>query len=376
MSAPDVALVSITPGETRLALLADGEVSDLVVDRGGLAAGDMVLGRVLTVNRALDAAFIDVGERRPGFLPSPGKLSEGAAVVVQVKTAARQGKGAALRRLAVPPGSSPEISPEASLHAVSGAVPPCRLGGSSPLVRLLAEYPAIGRVLADDASTLAAIRRQVPHAVLERDCFESLGAAEALDQALDPVVPLTDGGQLVIDSTAAATVIDIDSGGTAPLAANLAAMPVIARQLRLRSLAGHLLVDVIPLRRRPAVAQVLEALRQAVADDPTPTQVVGMTPLGMIELTRDRRRPSLADVMLDPPVARPSADTLALAALRAVLRHVERQPAGRPVLVAGPAVMAAIGRQAAALAETEARLGRRLGLRDDPAENRFAVVEG
>lgn len=368
MAAPDLALVSMTPGETRLALLADGEVTDLMVDRGGLTAADVVLGRVLTVNRALDAAFVDVGERRPGFLPAPGKLSEGAVVLVQVKAAARQGKGASLRRLADAPGGPASVP--------AGAVPPLRLGGLSPLARLLAGHPGIDRILADDASTLVSVRRQFPHAVLDRDCFENLGAAEVLDQALDPVVPLADGGQLVIECTAAATVIDIDSGGTAPLAANLSAMAVIARQMRLRALAGHLLIDVIPLRRRQALGQVLDALRQAVADDPTPTHVLGMTPLGMIELTRERKWPSLADIMLDPPAARPSVDSLALAALRAVLRHAEKRPGGRSVLAAGPAVIEAIGRQQTALAETEARLGRRLELKGDVTMQRFEVVEG
>ncbi|HIJ63272.1 MAG TPA: ribonuclease G [Rhodospirillaceae bacterium] len=363
MPAPDQVLVSMSPGETRLALMAADEVVELVVDRGGLATGDAVLGRVVGVNRALDAAFIDIGEARPGFLPGAGKLSEGTAVAVQVAAAARPDKGAALRRAA----DQPETP---------AGKPPRRLGGLSPLARLLAGMPALPSVLADDAATLAALRAEFPQAVLDRDCFERLGAAEALDLALDPLVPLADGGRLIIETTAAATVIDIDSGGGAPLAANLAAVPAIARQLRLRAIAGHLLVDAIPLRRRQVLGQVVGALREAVAADPTPTHVMGVTPLGMIELMRERRRPSLAEVMLDPPACRPNPETLALAALRAVLRHADRRPAARPILAAAPAVIAALGRLGAALAETEGRLGRRLELRADPAMERFEVMEG
>lgn len=353
MPAPDTVLVSVSPGETRLALMAADEVVELLVDRGGLAVGDVVGGRVLAVNRDLNAAFIEIGEPRPGFLGRPGTLAEGDSVAVQVSAAARHDKGAGLRR-----------APE-----------PVDLRRPSPLARMLGVWSGVARVLADDAATLAAIRADCSAARLERDCFESRGAADALEQALDPVVPLADRARLIIESTAGATVIDIDSGGAAPLAANLAAMPEIARQLRLRALAGHLLVDVIPLGRRRPLTPVVEALREAVARDPTPTHLVGVTPLGMIELMRERRRPSLGEVMLDPPACRASAETLALAALRAVLRQVERQPGRRPLLAAAPAVIEALGRHPAALAEMQRRLGQRLELRSDPAVERFTVME-
>jgi len=363
MLSPDLLVQSCSPGETRLALLADGKVLALHVDRGAPAAGEVMLGRVSELNRRLSAAFIDIGQAQPAFLGriEPG-LSVGAPVLVKIKRAAYGRKGASCLLLPMDP-------------AASGLTPPVRLSSSSPLARLLAEHPSVSDVLVDRASDLAAARAVFPKARWQRNCFEECGAAESLEQALEAWVPLAGGGGLIIEATAAAVMIDIDSGGGNPLTTNLAAVIEIGRQIRLRGLAGHILVDVIPMGDRQILGRLVKALRVVLADDPIPSQVVGTTPLGMVEITRERRHPSLAEVMLEGATITPTTETVALEALRAVLREAEERPGAVLRLAAPPRVISALRCRPALLVETESQLGRPLVLREDRSIERYGVEE-
>lgn len=433
MAMIDELLVSVAPGETRIAAIAGGRAVEFFIDRDEAAPGDVILGRVITVNAALGSAFVDIGRAKPGFLGAPGTLSEGQAVVVQVTTAARGSKGAAVtatpslagRLLAytpVRPGLNlsrrildnaardrlaalfrPQMTEgeglvvrtaaaeapgetllaefrtlrdrwQAIQAAAARAVPPTPLYAPSPLARVLAEFPAICRLRVDDTAALSEARALFPGAELDVGAFER-EVGEDLDLALEPCVPLAGAGAMTIETTAAVTTIDIDSGGKAPLAANLAALPELARQLRLRNVAGHILVDLIPLKDRRALGRLVEALRQAVADDPTPTHVVGTTPLGLVEMTRERRRPSLTEIMLTARLPTPSAETLALAALRAVLRAAHAQPAAKWIIAAAPAVAAALAERPAALAEAARRLGRPPVVRTETSLAGFELIE-
>jgi Ribonuclease G/E len=433
MAPVDEILISRTPGEARLALLAEGVPVAFVIDRGAAAAGDFVLGRVVSVNRALNAAFIDIGEPVAGFLAAPGPYGEGDAVLVQLSAAARGDKGAVLsvvpsvqgcllaytparaglnlsRRITEPgrrDGLRSLLTPllavgegvvvrtiaqtasdEALRSELTGlrarwldiraqaaqAVPPVRLGNVSILAGLLADHPSVRRVRVDDRAALAEARALFPGAVCDEGVFER-EAGEALDQALETTVPLPGGGALIIEATAAITAIDIDSGGGAPLAANLAAVPEIARQLRLRGVAGHILIDIIPLKDRQAQAHLVKALRQAVDGDPTPTHVVGVTPLGAIEMTRERRHPSLAEIMLEGGAPQRNAETVGLEGLRAALKAALERPEAKIALAAAPKVAASLLRNRAALDDWARRLGRPLPIRAAPDVVAYEIVE-
>ncbi|MDE1146118.1 MAG: ribonuclease E/G [Azospirillaceae bacterium] len=122
----------------------------------------------------------------------------------------------------------------------------------------------------------------------------------AIARLTRPRVPLpgANGGSLVIERTEALTVIDVNGGERGdPLAVNLAAVPEIARQLRLRNVGGVVVVDLITLSRPSDRERLILALTGAVADDPGNTQVYGMSRLGLVELTRQRRGPSLLDLV-------------------------------------------------------------------------------
>lgn len=113
-------------------------------------------------------------------------------------------------------------------------------------------------------------------------------------------VPLGQGGSLVIDKTEALTVIDVNGGERGnPLAINLAAAGEIARQLRLRNLAGIIIVDFVNMGRAGDREAVIQALSHAVSNDPVATHVYGMSRLGLVEMTRARRGPALADLLTE-----------------------------------------------------------------------------
>ncbi len=350
----DEAIVSASPGETRIALLEAGRVVEFMVDRGEPAAGDVLEGRVADVVPGLGAAFVDIGGGVPGFLGKPKGVGVGGRVIVEVVVAARPGKGADLRL------------------AAGGR----ELGHRPALARALGAHPGIGRVSVDDRAAWAEARALFPAAVHDARCWSESGAAEALDEALARRLALPGGASLEFAETAAATVVDVDGGGLAPIAANLAALPAVARQLRLRGIGGHVLIDVIPTRDRREANKFVEIMRAAVAGDPAPVQVAGRTPLGMIELTRRRQGPSLAEAMLEPSSPAPNALTLALEGVRALLREADARPLPSLTLVLPPLAAASLRARAGVLAEVERRLGRPLVLVERHGIEQFLVEDG
>ena len=129
--------------------------------------------------------------------------------------------------------------------AAAAATPPARLHGVDDLMhRLLLERiaPDLERIVVGDRASLARARNwlaawqpgMVGRLASVPDPFEATGAAEQLEAALQPSVPLPGGGSLIIQPTAALTAIDVNGGGRRALEANLAAAREIAQQLRLR----------------------------------------------------------------------------------------------------------------------------------------------
>jgi ribonuclease G len=107
-------------------------------------------------------------------------------------------------------------------------------------------------------------------------------------------VALSGGASLVIETTEALTVIDVNAGPQANVVTvNLDAAAEIARQLRLRHIGGILVIDFISMPRRQDQARIGEALSAALADDPSQTYVLPMSALGLVEMTRERRGPGL-----------------------------------------------------------------------------------
>ncbi len=273
--------------------------------------------------------------------------------------------------------------------------PACLHEDLDPLLRVLRDGAGreIKRVAVDEAKVLAVIREycqeSLPEmtAALERhdgadDLFEAAGVEEQIERALSSVVALPSGGSIIIEETAALTAIDVNTGSAGnrgsseetALATNLEAAAESARQIRLRNLGGTLIIDFVPMRYRGNGAAVLAELRRAVASDPRVPHVIGFTRLGLVEMTRRKQRQSLKKALMNScracagTGAVKSPVTVAIEALRRVRREAAATPAAAWSLTAAAEVIEALrGPAAAALEETEARLGRPLRLTSDGA---------
>jgi ribonuclease G len=128
--------------------------------------------------------------------------------------------------------------------------------------------------------------------------FRSYGIEEAIEKVGARTVELSSGGFLVIDKTEALTVIDVNTGkfvGKTSLAdtvyqANLEAAGEILRQIRLRDLSGIIIVDFIDMEKPSQKETLLEFMRGRVKHDRAKTNIVDITSLGLVEITRKKTR--------------------------------------------------------------------------------------
>ncbi len=123
--------------------------------------------------------------------------------------------------------------------------------------------------------------------------------------ALSRHVPLKGGGTLTIDEREALTTVDVNSGSFAPredaaYRLNLSACPEIAAQIRLRNLAGIILIDFVDMDTEEQRAQISAALQDALVRDRQKTVIHGFTSLGILEMTRKRAGLSLRDMLTEP----------------------------------------------------------------------------
>ena len=118
-----------------------------------------------------------------------------------------------------------------------------------------------------------------------------------IEDLFKPYALLPGGGNILIQTTAALTAVDVNKGAdkNAALSINLQAADEIARQIRLRNIGGAILIDFLKFHGGPDLKKLLAALENAFRDDPCTVQIHGRTGLGFIEISRKRRTPSLHD---------------------------------------------------------------------------------
>jgi len=379
-------LISAGPGEWRAAWVEGGEARELYVERGDTRpAGSRHLGRVVRVVPGLDAALIDIGDERPGFLPlrdvpEGAKAEEGARLFVEVRREAWADKAPRLT------GKLAAGDPPALAARAARLDPPAQLFPPPGLAAALAlRLPgAPERIVADDAAVLAELRGAFREAEVRQSSAEdwAVDLDAAFTAGLAPSLTLRGGGTVHFEDTRAAMLVDVDTGtpetGSAErvaLAANLAAAELIARQLRLRNIGGAVVIDFVGLDRRGARERVRQALEDALAGDPATPQLLGWTRLGHLELVRKRRGRSLADALLEPGSPRPQPVALAHEALRRLSREARANPAANWRLAAAPGVVAALrGPAEAALRALETRLGRRVALHAESDRDGFDIA--
>jgi ribonuclease G len=212
--------------------------------------------------------------------------------------------------------------------------------------------------------------------------FDATGVTQDVEKALRPRVWLKSGGTLVIQQTEALVSIDVNTGkfvGTRHpeetiLKTNVEAAAEIARQLRLRDLAGIIVIDFIDMERPEHRAQVIDALATALKRDRARTKIVGLSDLGLLQLTRKRTRAGLEALLTRPCPGcsgsgrQKTPETVALEALVEVRRVATAFPQGTLTVKAHPEVAHAL-RLAIQIAGpiVDATLAGRLRVVDDAA---------
>ncbi|WP_368413868.1 ribonuclease E/G [Falsiroseomonas sp.] len=359
--------VSVSPGESRVALLRDDRLHAAAIERPARpdGIGDLHRARVTALSKPMSGAFLLLADGSTAFLPdseAPDRkaLHDGAILPIRITRAGQGGKG--------PRASARVTEAERAAAAAGSGVALIRRGPDAAL-RFAAREPA-AEIAADNPAEAARLKRALGDRVrlLREPAFDDDLEAE-FDLLAGHDVPLPGGGRLTIHPTPALTAIDVDAGAHAgggdaasQLRLNHAAVEEAARQIRLRELAGAILLDVAGMqaKRREALSAPLAAALEA---DPLKPRLLGLTRLGLFEIQRPRIQPPLHEVLGAPP----SALTHGLAALRRAAREAASAPGRALALRANPSVLAALEALPGALAEMTAVAGRALRLVPDAA---------
>ena len=205
--------------------------------------------------------------------------------------------------------------------------------------------------------------------------FHEYGVERQIDNMYEPEVRLPSGGSIVIHPTEALVSIDINSGKATrerhieetASKTNLEAATEIARQVRLRDLAGLIVIDFIDMDEPRNVAAVERRMREAFRDDRARIQVGRISPFGLLEMSRQRLAPSLLETSANPcPHCRAtgyvrSTESLALSGLRLLEQEGLKNPGALLQLNLPQQVLIYIMNQKRApLADIEARHGVRV----------------
>lgn len=162
--------------------------------------------------------------------------------------------------------------------------------------------------------------------------FRSYGVETQIDAIMNPVAILPSGGSIVINPTEALVAVDVNSGKSTrerhidetALKTNLEAADEIARQMRLRDLGGLVVVDFIDMSDNKHIQAVEKRLKDACRNDRARIQIGRISQFGLLELSRQRLRPSIIEANMKPcphckgaGVVR-SIESMALHVLRAI----------------------------------------------------------
>ncbi|HYM17745.1 MAG TPA: Rne/Rng family ribonuclease [Micropepsaceae bacterium] len=467
-------LVNAGAGEIRVAVIEDGVLDQLWLertigfddspnhrrDRAGNVArslvGDIVLGRVQRVLPAMQAAFVNVGLERAGFLAAREArprtaifrddpyteedrrlnisefVREGEEILVQVVKDPIGDKGARLSANITVPGrllilvaNSPGVAlsrriedeaERARLTAIAerfigtsddglvadagyilrtsaiganeaelkedaqrlsacwrgiaerkrnASVPTTLHNDLGPIQRALRDEvdDSVGRILIDDREALHAAQAYAGRAMPQMagklelyqgraPLFEAFGIEDEIASLSSPRVSLPSGGWITIEATEALTAIDVNSGSyieavgleETSLKVNLEAAAAIGRQLRLRGVGGLIVIDFIHLAAPENIERVLSAMNEACAKGRVPSQILGMSEFGLVEMTRKRVRDPLAKRMTedcrrcDGHGRRKTLETVAVEILRRAERAAAAAP-GKTIVVRAAPVM-------------------------------------
>lgn len=202
--------------------------------------------------------------------------------------------------------------------------------------------------------------------------FQRYGVEDQLSAMYQPVVQLKSGGYLVINPTEALVSIDINSGRSTrehnieqtAFATNLEAANEIARQLRLRDMAGLIVIDFIDMEQNSHVRKVEKAMKEALKNDRARIQVGRISSFGLMEMSRQRLRTGVLEASTKPCAhcegtgLMRTASSAGLSALRMIEDEAARGRGEKILLRAGrEAAIYLLNKKRGELAEIEARYG-------------------
>jgi ribonuclease G len=224
-----------------------------------------------------------------------------------------------------------------------------------------------------------------------RPIFDLYGVDDEIERALQPKVPLKSGGYLIFDQTEAMTTIDINTGAYVGhrnleetiFRTNLEAAVAIARQLRLRNLGGIIIIDFIDMQEEEHRKQVMQALSGRLIHDHAKTQIMEVSQLGLVEMTRKRNRESLERLQCQPC---PSCDgrgfvktpeTVCYEIFREIIRQHRQFELQELLVLARPEVIERLlDEESTSVAELEEQTGSPIKLQSESmyAPDQFDVV--
>ena len=214
----------------------------------------------------------------------------------------------------------------------------------------------------------------------EHPLFELYSVENEIECAMHRQVSLKCGGNLIIDPTEAMTVIDVNSGANTgkhnledtAFATNLEAASTVARQLRLRNIAGIVVIDFIDMVNDAHKQKVMQVLAREMMGDKIKTFITEMSPLGLVELTRKRTRDSLSHLTSEGcPVCNgrgtvKSAQTVCYQIFREIEREFRHYPANEYTIKASNDVIdCLLDDEAMALGDLQKKIDRPVQLRVD-----------
>jgi ribonuclease E len=215
------------------------------------------------------------------------------------------------------------------------------------------------------------VRRVKQHSE-ETPLFQRHGVEDQLSAMYQPVVQLKSGGYLVINPTEALVSIDINSGRSTreynieqtAFSTNIEAAAEIARQLRLRDMAGLIVIDFIDMEQQSHVRKVEKAMKEALKNDRARIQVGRISSFGLMEMSRQRLRTGVLEASTKPcphcegTGLMRTASSAGLSALRLIEDEAARGRGSQILLRAGrDAAVYLLNKKRSELAEIEGRYG-------------------
>jgi ribonuclease G len=224
-----------------------------------------------------------------------------------------------------------------------------------------------------------------------RPIFDMHGIEDEIRRSLDRNIPLKSGGYLIFDQTEAMTTVDINTGGYVGhrnleetiYRTNLEAAVAIARQLRLRNLGGIIIIDFIDMEEEEHRNNVLQVLEQSMARDHARHQIMPVSALGLVEMTRKRTRESLQHILCEdcPSCAGRgfvmTAETVCFEIFREIIRQSRQFEFDEALVLAHQDVIELLlDEQARSLAELEEQTGKSIRLQTESLylQDQFDVV--